>query len=220
MPNLVVVVCADPERLRGTEAVLSAAGDYVVAPVSSYTMARNLVLSAHPDLLITDAHVGEFDGLHLATCGRLYNANLSVIVTHPNDDAALQDEVSRLGAVFVGGPVTAETLQPPVDRLMAMRAAALNTARQWPRKRASSATTARAGAFAARIFDLSYGGARVEFIDTDEVPEHFDLAVPYAGVTVQAQRVWSSVAPTSRTFWCGAEVVSSESWRLFVDSIH
>jgi len=97
--------------------------------------------------------------------------------------------------------------------------------RQWPRKRASATVLARLAGTTARIFDLSYGGMRLAFGDERKVPDEFDITVLDAGITVHAQRVWTSSSPVSDEFWCGAEVLQYDGappaeWRDFVDAVN
>ncbi len=100
----ILLVNADPVALRRIGAYLSDEG-YWVASVSSFQLAKELLHSVRPDLLMADIRLGAFNGLHLAARSRLDSPNLPVIITHASYDPVLETEAQRLGATFVVNPL-------------------------------------------------------------------------------------------------------------------
>ena len=91
MPGLVVIVNADRQILRQTEAALSESG-YSVTALSSYREAARLLESVTPDLLVTDICLGLFNGLQLAIYSRFDHPAVPVIVTHVQADPIFEAE--------------------------------------------------------------------------------------------------------------------------------
>jgi hypothetical protein len=81
----------------------------------------------------------------------------------------------------------------------------------------------QAAGTAARILDLSYGGLKLELTgEEQELPPGFEVAVPQAGLTLPACRVWIGRCD-ERSSWCGVELADTEgpqtvNWRAFVDA--
>jgi hypothetical protein len=74
-----------------------------------------------------------------------------------------------------------------------------------------------------RICDMSYGGLRLALEAERKLPSVFEVTVPATGLTVHARPVWISRSPSTDEFWCGAELVDTETaamteWRDFVDA--
>ncbi len=100
----ILLVNGDPVALQRIEAYLSDEG-YWVASVSSFQLAKELLHSVRPDLLMADIRLGAFNGLHLAARSRLDSPSLPVIITHASYDPVLETEAQRLGATFVVNPL-------------------------------------------------------------------------------------------------------------------
>jgi FixJ family two-component response regulator len=222
MLSLILLVDADRAVLKRTEALLSAQGHLVIA-VSSFQEAKRNLYTVNPDLLIADVRLDAFNGLHLAARSRLDFPNLPVIITHAWADPGLEREAERQGAAFVVNPLENPDFLGGVQSALERHRRAQSPIRRWPRKQISSVVEAKLEAFQVRICDMSYGGLKLALGDDRELPSVFDVTVPTTGLTVHARPVWTSRSPETDEFWCGAELVDTETaamteWRDFVDA--
>ncbi len=222
--TLILLVNADPVLLRRIDLHLSDEG-YRVAAVSSFQLAKEALQSVWPDLLMADIRLGAFNGLHLAARSRLERPSLPVIITHACYDSVLETEAQRLGATFVVNPLQNSEFLSHVRGALQNRGQALPTTRRWPRKQVSAIVEAQAASTPARIVDLSHGGLRLQLRDPGHcLPPIFEMALPSAGITMKACRIWTSRSPATADVWCGAELVDTgasvaSQWREFVDSV-
>ena len=222
MFSLILLVDADRAVLKRTEALLSAEGHLVIA-VSSFQEAKQHLYTVSPDLLIADVRLDAFNGLHLATRARLDYPNLPVIITHAWADPVLQREAQRQGAAFVVSPLENPDFLRDVQAALEQHRRVQPPIRRWPRKQVSVVVEAQHEASQVRICDMSYGGLRLAFGDERELPPVIDVTVPTTGLTVHARPVWTFRSPATDEFWCGAELIDTETtalteWRDFVDA--
>jgi DNA-binding response OmpR family regulator len=224
MAALVLLVNAFRTALRQTEGLLTDAG-YLVADVSSFGVAKELLHSVSPDLLIAEIRLAEFNGLHLAAWARLHNPSLPIIITHASLDPVFKGEAERLGANFVVNPLANPDFLALVKAALEGYHHARAMIRRWPRKEVDGFVKVDAASIQARVVDLSYGGMRLAFRNMrDDVPMEFDITLPTAGITLKAYRIWTSRSLTTEDYWCGAELADTGSgatnqWREFVDSV-
>jgi DNA-binding response OmpR family regulator len=223
MPALILLVNVDRVARRQIEGLLSDEG-YLVAPVSSFQQAKDLLASISPDLLVADVRLGAFNGLHLAARSQFYHPSLPVVITHATHDPVLERDATRLGATYMVNPLDNPAFLPLVKSVLEQHRRAQMMIRRWPRKRVALDVEAHAASVRARIVDMSYGGLRLEFEDRAEnLPAVFDLTLPTAGITLRAYRVWTGHARESAALWCGAEVADTGTsatslWRELVDA--
>jgi hypothetical protein len=75
----------------------------------------------------------------------------------------------------------------------------------------------------ARIVDVSYGGAGIEFFGTDIPTETLELVVPGTGLTVPVERVWTRRPGKAQPIACGLALRRDSAvdarWRSFVDGL-
>ena len=93
-PPLVVLVNADARALRHTEAMLSADG-YRVAASTSFVVAKQLLDSLKPDLVIADIRLDELNGLQLAIASRRDHPGVPVILTRIGEDTVAEVEAKQ-----------------------------------------------------------------------------------------------------------------------------
>jgi DNA-binding response OmpR family regulator len=217
MAALIILVNADRKSLKLTEARLSAAG-YLVAAVSSFPEAKQLLASVTPDLLVTDVRLAAFNGLHLAIRSRLEHPRVPVIVSHTSPDPVVEAEARNCGAEFIAAPLDNPEFLSRVESILAEHRQ-IPPVRRWSRKQLAGTVQVNAADAMARIIDMSYGGVKLAFRDQPDVPTVFDITLP-DGVTVKAHRVWTGRSTTDQ-LWCGAELedVPTPHWRRFVDSL-
>src|SRR5579862_2272203 len=132
MSALIVLVNADPRALRHAEAKLSDEG-YLVAAVGTVVEARRVIDSASPDLVIADLRLGADNGLELALRTRVDHPDVPVIITHKDEDAAVESEARHYGATFIAEPLANPHFLPRVHAALERRRAAQAPIRRWPR---------------------------------------------------------------------------------------
>jgi len=221
MPRTILIVDADREALAETTTVL-ANGGYTVISVDSFVEARKK-LSAHPDVVIADVQLGEFNGLHLLARARHENPDCRIILTHRALDPVLEAEASRLGSAYMVKPLASEKLLGQVSYLLKYR----TSARRWARKAVAGEIVAQVEDSSATIADLSYGGLRLKLLEPPRggLRDEMTVKLPSIGLIVQAQLIWASRTAAPSCAWsCGMEITAPDQeigqWREFVDSIH
>ncbi|HKB10347.1 MAG TPA: response regulator [Vicinamibacterales bacterium] len=222
MPALILLVESDRTVLRRIEALLSSAG-HLVAAVSTYYEAKQLLDSVSPDMLIVSVRLDAFNGMHLAVRSRREYPLPPVMVIGPAPDAVVQIEAERIGAIFIADPLQNPEFLPRVAAALEEHRRTQPLIRRWPRKQIPGMLEAQLAAAPARVFDVSYGGLRLAFDAKRTLPEEFDVTLRESGVTVKARPVWTYVSPSTNEFWCGAEVVDyaepvTLGWRALVDA--
>jgi DNA-binding response OmpR family regulator len=190
--------------------------------VSTFEAARPRLTAASPDVLVSDVHLGEFNGLHLAIVGRDRRPALVAIVVGP-PDSVLAREAAQHGATYLNEPATEDAL---LARLTT-RLQEVGRHRRWPRKHVAETVTAEWGDASARIVDLSYGGLRLEVADADaKTPtpgSGVRVSLPDYGVSIDAALVWVERAPSGHLH-CGASIdrlspAVTTAWRQVVDRV-
>ena len=219
MAALVILVNADPNVLRRTDALLSGDG-HLVAAVSSLAEARKLLESVTPDVLVADIRLDAYNGLQLAIRSRMDHPNLPVIITNEWPDAAFEAEARRHGAMFVPAPLDNPDFLRIVRTAIAQSRRTQPSIRRWSRKLVLGTVKVNAADALAQIIDMSHGGVRLAFSQQADIPAVFDITLPQAGITVKAHRVWTNRSFSSDEQWCGAELeeTATASWKNFVDS--
>jgi DNA-binding response OmpR family regulator len=104
MSASVLLVQTDTVVLRQLTALLTRES-YEVATATSFKEARHYVVSIRPDLLVAAVRLGAFNGIGLALCARLTQANLAVVITDTTHDSVLEREAVRFGASYVVSPL-------------------------------------------------------------------------------------------------------------------
>jgi DNA-binding NtrC family response regulator len=93
----VFLVDDDPSLLRLLKQWLTDQG-LAVNAFGSFNDAKQLLLTAPPDLLLTDVRLGAFNGLQLVILAKQVNAKTSAIIMSAFDDPALRREAEASGA--------------------------------------------------------------------------------------------------------------------------
>ena len=224
MAALILLVDANRTTLGQTHALLARRG-YLVAPVSEFVSAAELLRTVSPDLLIVDFRHDVSQALELANGSHGDDPHRPVIFTHASRDPYVESEALRLGATYLVRPWNDDRFLAHVAAVIADHRWVRFPVRRWKRKRISNAVTVRAGSAVAHVVDVSYGGLRLAF--RNPLPESsttFAVTLPAAQLSFEAHRVWSHHAPTGAEVWCGVEFADPEgaearTWRAFVDSL-
>jgi DNA-binding response OmpR family regulator len=221
MAGRVLLVSLNPESRSRMEQWLRRSG-FVTEAAGSFADARERLTAVSPDALVTDARLGDFNGLHLAIVGRSRRPALVAIVIGP-PDAVLAQEADRHGATYLHEPVSEEELVAHVTMLLHE----VGRQRRWPRKHVADRVDVEFNESTARIVDLSYGGLRLEMTDeaahTPELGSDFRVSLPAFGVSVDAALVWVGRAPSGQLL-CGAALADVDPaivsrWRQVVDQV-
>ena len=220
-----LVVESDTVQLAATVRALRAL-DYAVEAASTFDEARQRLLSI-PDLtlLVADIRLGQFNGLHLAFRARAHHPSVRVVIIDHAMDATLEAETKRLGGVYIAKPFTTEALVALISRPDERLPPHHTGTRRWTRTPVAGVIAA-VGRRSARLFDVSYGGLCLEFPPGDfdpALPSTVNVELQELGLSVRMHPVWVRTASSSPTWFCGGELLSSDSssmveWRRFVDS--
>lgn len=226
VPHTVLLVDVDRKALSRTRAVLADAG-YLVTPAASFTEARQQLVLARPDVLITAVRLGGFNGLHLVIRGRASFPDIVAIVTHPVPDVVLQADAAAQNAVWLVDPIESHLLLDLLIRMLHARRGRRRTAmpRRWARRPVAQRVEATLGVALGTLVDVSYGGLRLRLNQPigEDARHPQRLALPALGLAVRARPVWNRGAGPTGPWWYGIEVdepywEANLAWRAFVDA--
>jgi DNA-binding response OmpR family regulator len=222
MAAKVLIVEDDDASRSGLSQLLEHAG-YEVTAAETYEQAQRLLTAVRPDLLITDIRLEAFNGLQLL----LTLDALPAIVITGFADPVLESQAKQLGAEYLVKPVSPSALLGLVEKKLKQQAEAVifETPRRWMRKEVAGGLPAQVDASRARIFDVSYGGLRLELNEDPPAvpPSSFHVRVPAKDIAVQVDLVWQS--RTREGNWqCGAALsptdhATTSAWQGLVDTL-
>ncbi len=191
---------------------------FTVRPAGGFLEARQVLTELEPQAIVTDVHLGDYNGLHLVAIAQVEHPRTACLVTGPRDPS-LQAEAYHLGARYLVEPVTLDRLTAALTEVIAMP----RPQRRWPRRRPAREVASVVAGVKARIVDVSYGGAAIEFFGTDIPADTLELVVPGTGLTVPVERVWTRRPGTTQPVACGLALRRDSAvdarWRSFVDGL-
>lgn len=219
----ILVVDANPTSLAKARDILERAG-YQVRAVASFEEGKRELTRRLPDVLIADVRLGLYNGLHLILRTRLDHPEVAAVLTHTELDPALDAEARNVGANYFVTPVEPAALLAVVGRLIEQPAGEPSSnARRWQRNRTTNVLPASIDHQPAAIFDISYGGLRLELPQEPQsrLPGAVVVNLPNLGLSIKAQPVWWGPAAHSGGWWCGVQVVDSDlkRWHRAVDTL-
>jgi DNA-binding response OmpR family regulator len=220
MPKKVLLV-EDDDANRTLLARLIRKEGYEVLTAATFLEGRRLLQTEHPDLLITDVRLGEFNGLQLIVGVR---ERTPTIVLTAYADAVIEAETRKAGARYLVKPVPGtrlmETIRTTLDESLEQR-----PLRRWTRKFVSGGLPVQVESSPARILDLSYGGLRLAVGPTRPIPlpPSFNVRLPTGSLAVQVDLVWQNVTDQGDVE-CGVALASMShdmavAWQGLVDAI-
>lgn len=213
---VLLVGAAEPAALDRL-AALQLAG-FQVLPAATFLDARQVLGDMEPQAIVTDVHLGDYNGLHLVAIAQVEHPRTTCLVVGPRD-AALQSESYHLGARYLVEPVEADRLAAVLTELVANP----RPQRRWPRKRPLRELPTFVSGVEARIVDVSYGGAGIEVFGGDMPGDALELTVPSTGLAVPVERVWARRPGKAQPIACGLALRRDSSvdarWRSFVDAL-
>lgn len=191
---------------------------FSVMPVPTFLEARQVLADLEPQAIVTDVYLGDYNGLHLVAIAQVEHPRTTCLVVGPRD-AALQAESYHLGSRYLVEPVPAERLAAVLTELVAKP----RPQRRWPRKRPARELATFVSGVEARIIDVSYGGAGIEFFGADIPTDALELTVPSTGLAVPVERVWAKRPGKAQPIACGLALRRDSAvdarWRSFVDGL-
>ena len=213
----VLVVGAEESTATERLEALKRAG-FSVMPVGTFLDARQVLAELEPEAIVTDVHLGDYNGLHLVAIAQVEHPRTTCLVVGPRDPA-LQAESYHLGARYLVEPIGAESLAAVLAELVANP----RPQRRWPRKRPVRELATFVSGVEARIVDVSYGGAGIEFFGANIPTDALELTVPSTGLAVPVERVWAKRPGKAQPIACGLALRRDSAvdarWRSFVDGL-
>jgi DNA-binding response OmpR family regulator len=191
---------------------------FAVERAETFLTARQLLVERSPDAVVTNVQLGDYNGLHLVAIAQVEQPRTTCLVLGPRDPA-LQSEAYHLGARYLVEPVDAERIAAVLAELVANP----RPQRRWPRRRPASEVATLVAGVEARIVDVSYGGAGIEFVAGELPLDALELQVPGTSVAVPVERVWTRRPGKAQPTACGLALRRDSAvdlkWRAFVDGL-
>jgi DNA-binding response OmpR family regulator len=214
-----ILIVDDDEPTRAGLAMLVREAGYDPVTASTVPAGIRLLSDEHPDLLLVDVRLEEYNGLHLVA---MRQEPIPAIVLTGFADPSIEADARRLGAEFLLKPVSPAVLLTLVTRLLAGGRLGPSLPRRWPRRPVTKEVRVDIDDTAARVLDVSYGGVCVEMrrLAGAAPPGAFHMIVPPANVPVPVEVVWSRRRDAT-TWLCGGMIGedATPQWRQVVDTI-
>lgn len=215
-----ILIVDDDEPTRAGLAMLLRESGYDTVTAGTVPVAIKLLSDEHPDLLLVDIRLNEYNGLHLVA---MRPEPIPAIVLTGFADRAIEADARRLGAEFLLKPVLPGVLTTLVNRLLAEGRMGPSIPRRWPRHVITKDVRVDIDDTSARVLDVSYGGVCVEMRRSAGAapPGAFRMIVPPADLQVPVEVVWSR-RRDANTWLCGGMISddAAPNWRNVVDSLH
>lgn len=213
----VLLVGTEDRTLKARLDALSRAG-FIVLPAGGFLDARQILTELEPEAIVTDVQLGDYNGLHLVAIAQVEHPRTVCLVIGQRDPA-LQAEAYHLGARYLVEPVSIDRLGGVLAELVANP----RPQRRWPRRRPAHEVASVVAGVEARIVDVSYGGAGIEFFGTEIPQDALELIVPATGLAVPVERVWTRRPGKAQPIACGLALRRDSAvdarWRSFVDGL-
>ena len=214
-----ILIVDDDEPTRAGLAMLVREAGFDTITAGTVPAAIRLLSDEHPDLLLVDVRLDEYNGLHLLA---MRQEPIPAIVLTGFADPSIEADARRLGAEFLLKPVSPSVLLTLVTRLLAGGRLGRSVPRRWPRRAVTKDVRVDIDVAAARVLDVSYGGVCVEMrrLAGAGPPGAFRMIVPPANVQVPVEVVWSRRRDAT-TWLCGGMIGedAAPEWRDVVDTI-
>ena len=107
MASQVLVVTTNPARLATVMRVLRGAG-YAVSGAQTFAEAKQQLEEQAPEVIVTEARLGAFNGLHLAVLGRARHAGVKALVVSTESEQWVELEARRLNVEWLAQPTTTD----------------------------------------------------------------------------------------------------------------
>ena len=77
---------------------------------TSFSDAKRFLMAEHPEILVADVRLGEFNGIQLLLLAKELRPGISVVITNAFPDPVLAEETRRMGGAFMVKPVNPREL--------------------------------------------------------------------------------------------------------------
>ena len=142
LPSSALIVDPSPDDRAFFADTLIGSGFHVVV-AETFHEARELLVHHHPNIIVTELRLGEYNGLHLLMRAKARHQDLAAIVTSTWLDPVLQAETERMRGTFLPKPIAREDalaavlrtcfrdsaedapIRPPFERRQTIRRVAL-----------------------------------------------------------------------------------------------
>jgi CheY-like chemotaxis protein len=213
-----ILIVDDDQPTRTGLAMLLVEAGYEAVSASTVPTAIKLLSEEHPDLLLVDIRLDEYNGLHVVATRP---EPIPAIVLTGFADPSIEADARRLGAEFLLKPVKPAVLTSLIQRLLADARVGRAIPRRWPRKPVLKDVNVDIDDAAVRMLDVSYGGVCVEMRRSAGVgpPGMFRMIVSPEDRPVPVEVVWTRRRDAT-TWLCGGMVSEDNvaNWRTLVDS--
>jgi DNA-binding response OmpR family regulator len=218
MPQKILIVDDDEPTRAGLAMLLVDAG-FETVTAGTVPSAIKLLSDEHPDLLLVDIRLDQYNGLHLVAMRR---EPIPAVVLTGFADPAIEADARRLGAEFLLKPIAPSVLVAIVKRLLSDGRMGPAMPRRWPRWPVMRDVRVDIDDADARVLDVSYGGVCVEMRRSagSGPPGVFRMILAPADMPVPVEVVWSRRRDAT-TWLCGGMVDkdAATSWRTIVDTL-
>jgi hypothetical protein len=218
MATTLLLVDLDSEERSVYATALTA----VASPVytaATFAQGKTALSEARPDVLVTQARLAEFNGIHLALWGRMRLPSLRSVIIGQSDPN-LEPDARASGFFYLRHNDEQAIVQGTLEAM-----ARENPRRRWRRKSVGSSVAAQIDGTPALVLDAGYGGCRLQTQTpfSAEPESGFVLEIPAFGVRADAACRWMR-AGASDSYWWGAslgdaDIRAGSAWRALVDAM-
>ncbi len=110
----VLVVDLDHGHVQKLASALRKEG-YAALEATSFADGKRLWDTEHPQVMVADIRLGDFNGLQLLIRARAERPNLFAVITSPVADTVLEEETRRFGGTFLIKPVGAMQILAAIE---------------------------------------------------------------------------------------------------------
>jgi len=72
---------------------------------TSFSDAKRFLIAEHPEIMVADVRLGEFNGIQLLLLATELRPGTAVVITNPSTDPVLAGETRRMGGTFMVKPI-------------------------------------------------------------------------------------------------------------------
>ena len=72
---------------------------------TSFSDAKRFLIAEHPEIMVADVRLGEFNGIQLLLLATELRPGTDVVITNPSSDPVLAAETRRMGGTFMVKPI-------------------------------------------------------------------------------------------------------------------
>ena len=72
---------------------------------TSFSDAKRFLIAEHPEIMVADVRLGEFNGIQLLLLATELQPGTAVVITNPSSDQVLAAETQRMGGTFMVKPI-------------------------------------------------------------------------------------------------------------------